>query len=51
MTGGLPALVVLVVFATGCLAWLLALVLALVGLARALVAAWTYAVAAAVRRL
>ncbi|MFE5675075.1 hypothetical protein ACFQ7B_07705 [Streptomyces erythrochromogenes] len=50
MTWELPALVVFVLFFTGCLAWLLAVVLALVALARVLVAAWTYAVAAAARR-
>ncbi|MEU6294858.1 hypothetical protein [Streptomyces erythrochromogenes] len=51
MTGNLPALVVLVLLATGCLAWLMALVWTLVCLARAVAAAWRTAVAVVARRL
>ncbi|WP_423833327.1 hypothetical protein [Streptomyces manipurensis] len=51
MTGNLPALLVLVLLATGCLAWLMAMVWALAGLARAVAAAWRAAVAVVARRL
>ncbi|MER6197992.1 hypothetical protein ABT234_11590 [Streptomyces sp. NPDC001586] len=51
MSTYLPALALLVLLATGLLAWAVGLLLLLVGAARAVAAGWQAAVAAAVRRL